>query len=51
MEELEKLKEENAQFRETIKQLRKQLEVYRKQTKRRYDLDKDFLPYNEEERE
>jgi restriction endonuclease S subunit len=51
MEKIEKLREENKLLKETIKQLRKQLESYRKQNKNRYEIDRDFVSYHEEERE
>ena len=51
MEEIEKLKIENAQLRQTIKELRKQLEVYQQQSRRQYETERDYLPYHEYERD
>lgn len=51
MKELEKLKEENESLKNVIRQLRKQLELYRKQSKKRYETMNDFVPYEEREKE
>ena len=42
---------ENEQLKLTIKELRQQLEKYRKKSYRQYETDKDHLPYHEYERE
>lgn len=47
----EDLKQENERLKTTIKDLRRQLEYYRKNSKRRYQLELDFVPYHEEERD
>lgn len=51
MDELEKLKIENAQLRQTIKELRRQLEAYQQQSRRQYETERDHLPYHEYERD
>lgn len=49
MDELEKLRKENEVLKETIKQLRRQLELYRNQQRKSYDYDNDYVPYHERE--
>jgi hypothetical protein len=51
MEELEKLKEENERLKVVIRSLRKELELYKKQSRRRFDADADFVPHPEEDRD
>jgi len=51
MDELEKLKKENEQLKLTIKQLRQQLELYQRQSRRQYDSDYDHVPYHEHDRD
>ena len=49
--EVEKLKKENEQLRLTIRQLRKQLDNYETQARRRYELERDHLPYHDYDRD
>lgn len=51
MDELEKLKQENENLKATIKQLRQQLMAYQNQTRRRHDMDYDYIPYHEDDRD
>jgi hypothetical protein len=51
MDEIEKLKEENERLKVVIRSLRQELELYKKQSRRRFDTDSDFVPYPEEERD
>lgn len=47
--ELEQVKRENEQLKLTIKSLRQQLDAYKKQSRRQYEVDRDHLPYHEYE--
>ena len=49
-DEIAQLKEENERLRATIRQLRKQLEAYQLQARRRSNYDHDDLPYEEDDR-
>jgi cell division protein FtsB len=48
--ELAQLKEENQRLRATIRQLRKQLEAYQLQARRRSVHDYDHLEYDDDDR-
>lgn len=50
MSEVETLQRENEQLRATIKELRKQLEAYKNQTRRQYYADQDYVSYHDEDR-
>lgn len=47
----EELKKKNEILKITIQQLRKQLEIYRKKSKKKHEWEGDFVPYHEEERD
>lgn len=49
--ELEELKKENEALKLVIANLRQELESYKRQYRRQYDVDNDHVPYHERERD
>ena len=49
MDELEKLRKENEQLKQTVQYLRQQLDSYKKYSRRQYEIDQDYVPYHERE--
>jgi hypothetical protein len=47
----EELRKENESLKLLVKQLRQELEAYKKQQRKQYDVDHDHVPYHERERD
>jgi len=46
---LEEINKENERLKQTIKSLRQQLDSYKRQSRRQYEVERDHVPYHERE--